>query len=183
MKVVGLLIETRTICSLPAAISVCIILNWFLSVTCNNQSGCEPLNLENGLSVNSDNCTLNVQKLCSATLTPVSSVLFSKRILKWKINTLRPMAPCVLKHVALPIIIEQKSSFHIFKNCQLSLLKLLEIYGILEGEFGFISGCEPTYLITGIVAASAITSRSSCLLTRATMKSQNPDRTLCIIDN
>ena len=102
MKAVRLLVETRTICSLPAAISVCIVLNWSLSI--NNQSGYEPLNLENGLSVNSDKCALNhiyfsksVKKLCSATLTPVSSVLPSKTMLKWNINTLRLTGLCVLK--------------------------------------------------------------------------------------
>lgn len=81
-----------------------------------------------------------------------------------------------------PIITEEKVVFK-------SLIKTLPTttvrnnYGIVQGEFGCISGCESTYLITGIVAASAITSRSSCLLTRATIKSQNPERTLNIIDN
>ena len=37
---------------------------------------------------------------------------------------------------------------------------------------------ESRYLITGIVACSAITSRSFCSYTLAKIKSQNPERTL-----
>ena len=45
----------------------------------------------------------------------------------------------------------------------------------------WLFGFESKYLMTGTEPASAISSRCCCLLTRARIKSQNPDNTLYII--